>query len=120
MFSGDSQTAMAIGTFFLALATFWMAWETHRLAKRSEKQAIATAEGYIMPKIVHNMRSKSETEFTKPLISFDFYENRPFYPVIRIRRKGKKEWEEEYKAEEYEEVRVQEGKTERKLPGEVI
>lgn len=96
--------------------TGWLAYETHRLAKRSEKQAIATAEGHIMPKIIPNMRSEHEHG---PLISFDFYGNRPYSPVIRIRREGEKTWEREYKAEEWSEVEVKPGKTDR-MPRELI
>jgi len=91
----------------------WMACETRKLAEHSKKHVIAAAEAHIMPKIVPNMRSKNETSLAGPLVSFDFYENRPYFPIIRVRREGKEEWEKVYKADEYSDVEVKFGKTTR-------
>ena len=68
-----------IGTFLMALFTLFLAYFTRNMA-------IATSESHIMPKIVHNMRGKENNYIQKgPLISFDFYNNRPLFPEITVK-----------------------------------
>lgn len=108
----SSGNLLAYATVGLAVVT---AFVTVLLAIVSyisaNKQAKATAEGQLMPKIVHNMRGEGLE--AGALVSFDFHENRPFFPVIRIRKQGEKQWEE-YRAEDYSDVEVESGKTNRK------
>ncbi len=101
----SSDNLLACATFVLAFATVLLAIVSHINAK---KQAKATAEGQVMPKIVHNMKSKEWR--SSSLVSFYFNENRPFFPVIRIRKQGEKQWKE-YRAEDYSEVEVTPVKT---------
>ncbi|GBE54605.1 hypothetical protein BMS3Bbin15_00763 [archaeon BMS3Bbin15] len=67
----------------MAGATTGLVVVTVKMAKATSRNAIAVAEAGVFPKIRPNMRGKKGEN--KPLISFDFYEHRPWYPIIKIK-----------------------------------